>query len=262
MLTKHGIIYFISFIISYYLAYINYYQFINLIILGWSIFGLTSIGHEIYHLKKQNLLLNIIGFCCLDLFSINKHNWVERHNKWHHYNVYEIGEDEHMIEGSHIKNFFNTIIVLSKTYNLFEFSFKNIILIIIRIIIFTNISLSALPIVYTTIIICVTYLTFIAHCAPVINDIDTHELNQLHRSVDIFPNNSMITLFTGAFHMHTAHHLSPSTTRDNLYDVHYKYMDKYPLDYRTINTWKELCNLLKYGHMQFKTMDEWNAKIK
>lgn len=78
MLITHGIIYLITFTLSYYFACSDIYKFINTIILGWSIFGLTSVGHEIYHLDinkkntKHNIILNIIGFFCLDLWSVSK----------------------------------------------------------------------------------------------------------------------------------------------------------------------------------------------
>src|SRR5579872_3395441 len=91
MLITHGIIYLVSFIFSYYFANNDIYKFINLVILGWSLFGLTSIGHELYHLKidKKNRITNffvdLVGFCCLDLWGVSKENWIDRHNKWHHY---------------------------------------------------------------------------------------------------------------------------------------------------------------------------------
>lgn len=190
-----------------------------------------------------------------------KKNWIERHNKWHHYNVREEGEDEHLIEGSQIKNFINTMIVLTKTYRLLEISWRNFLIILFRMFFFWQISFYALPVVYSTIIICTMYLTFITHCAPVINKNDTAELKQIHRSVDIFPQYSIVILLTGAFNMHTAHHLSPNTTRDGLLEIHNEYIEKYPVDYRVIRKPKHLLNFFLFRHVEFSCPAEWNKKI-
>jgi fatty acid desaturase len=234
----------------------------SLVILGWSLMGLTSIGHEIYHLKKRSKLHDLLGFFYLDLWSVPKNNWIERHNKWHHYNVHEPGEDEHLVEGSIIKNIINTALVLIKTYQLTEFSAKNILLISLRILIFNKLSPVALPIIYLTTTFCVSYFTFISHSAPVIIENESNSLKQVHRSVDIFPNNQLMIFLFGAFNMHTAHHLIPDKTRDDLYEVHQKMMLLYSKDYRVIETFSELVKLHKFRHVKFNNMIEWNEAIK
>lgn len=262
MLIVHTIIYLVTFIISYYFAINGTYQFLNLIINGWSIFGLTSVGHEIYHLHNNSFLTNLMGFICLDLWSVSRENWIERHNKWHHYNVWEDGEDEHMIMGSELRNLIHTTTTLVKTYKILEFSLRNLFLIIFRIIFFGLINPYAIFVVYSVVTFCVTYMTFITHSAVVIDDSDDYIMRQLHRSVDIFPNSWFTSLISGAFHMHTAHHLKPQVTRDNLYKINCEYTVKYPDDYRVINTWKELYNLFKYRGVVFSSMEEWNSCIK
>ena len=263
MLVTHSIIYFTTFIVSYYLSYCDVYRFINLIILGWSLLGLTSIGHEIYHLEhNDSILFKILGFICLDLWSVPRHIWILRHNKMHHYHPWDENEDEHMIKGSILTNFINTIIVLTKTYRLLEPSWVNILLMLFRIVFFSQISYYAIFVVYTTLTLCTTYLTFISHAAPVIIKNDPPKLKQIHRSVDIFPGNYIWALITGGFNMHTAHHLKPDITRNGLYNIHTKYKKQYPDDYRTIDSFNELFRLVIYCYVEFESPNEWNEKIK
>jgi fatty acid desaturase len=261
ILTCHLIAYLSTFCYCYYQAYIGVYPLINLIILGWALFGLTSIGHEIYHMKNPSASMSVLGFFCLDLWSVSKKNWIDRHNKWHHYNVYETDEDEHMIDGSILANLWHTVKTLIMTYRLLEISVSNILIIIFRIWFFTRISIYALPVVYLVNNFCVTYFTFIAHCAPVIDPSDNVHLRQLHRSVDIFPGYWWVTFIMGAFNLHSTHHMYPDLTRDDMYDAHLELEDKYPKDIRIIDTWGQLYNLFKFKHIQFPDMATWKNKI-
>lgn len=232
------------------------------IVLGWSVFGFTSIGHELYHLDKLNIIQKLIAFLYLDLWSVNKTTWVLRHNKWHHYNVYEEGEDEHMINGSLIKNYVHTITTLVKTYDLLQFSVTNYLLILFRILFFSQITWYCIFITYTIIILCVTHFTFITHSAPVICECNNSCVKQLNRSVDIFPNSYLTLLIMGGFNLHSSHHCYPKCTRNELQIVHNKLRDKYPDNLKVIETFHEFYNLYKYRDRQFENMNEWARHIK
>jgi fatty acid desaturase len=260
-LLTHGLGYAGIFILSYLLAYHQIYTFVSLIFLGWALFGLTSIGHEIYHQKDLTLLGNLLGFCCLDLWSVRKSNWIERHNKWHHYNVWEEDEDEHMIDGNQIQNIWHTIKTLTHTYRLTERSVVNYLLVTFRMIFFTQISWWAPIIVYLTNVICVTYFTFITHCAPVIQPETNFVMKQLHRSVDIFAQHGWVTFIMGGFNVHSVHHVSPTNIRDDFVELHQKFSQEYKQDYRTIETWSQLWRLFKYRYRKFSTTEEWHMII-
>ena len=248
MFKTHTLIYtfvFISsFIFSYYTNYISYKIF-GSIILGWSIFGLTSIGHELYHLDNLTIPEMIIGYLCLDLWSVRKSVWIRRHNKFHHHNVYDDGEDEHLIDGSIIKNIKHTIIILIKTYELLDFSLYNYLLILFRIYFFNLISWYSIIISYSVIIFCVTFFTFITHSAPIISSEENYKLKQLHRSVDIFPDSELTILIMGGFNVHSCHHFSPKSNRDKFSKLHKFLKSEYGENHRVINNFKELYNLYK-----------------
>ena len=258
MLLGHSVVYSIIFIGSYTLSYLDIWPFFNLFLLGWSLLGLTSVGHELYHVRDPSSL----GFFFLDLWSVRKENWIKKHNKWHHQNVWDEGEDEHQTDGNPIENLWHTAKVLIRTYSVLEFTWQNILLILFRISFFVQISWYAIFIVYLVNTVCVTYLTFIAHAAPVIQEQkDDFVMRQMHRSVDIFPNSQLFLFLTGAFNMHTAHHLCPSVTRDGLQQIHQKMKAKYPDDYRVINTWRQLWNLFLYRAVIFPDMKSWRQCI-
>lgn len=261
MFIEHCIIYLITFITTYYFAYFNIYRIPNLLILGWSLFGINTIGHEIYHLKRSTIN-NIFGFLFMDLWAASRKNWIEKHNKFHHYNLGENGEDEHLIEGSHIKNIINSFFVVVNNNQLLERSFKNFIFIFFRIIFFSQISWYAFFIVYFVNLLCISYFTLLAHTCQVVIENESFVLKQLHRTIDIFPQSYIYTLITGAFNLHTSHHLCPSVNRDGLHNIRITYKKVYPKDYREINTLTELKNLYLNRGKIFTSVDDWNFIIK
>jgi fatty acid desaturase len=261
LLDTHLGIYVTAFIASFTSAYWNNYYYTSCLILGWSIFGLVSVGHELYHLHHRSILQSIIAFLCLDLWVVNGNVWVEKHNRYHHPNVWKEGEKEHMIGGSPVDNFFHTIIALATTYKVLLPTWSNLLLMTFRLWFFNLLGLQSAIIVYTTIIMCVTYLTFITHAAPVIDENEERDLKQMHRSIDIFPDSWLITLICGGFNIHAAHHLSPHKTRGELLSLHTYYKSKYPNDYRYITSWYQLWLLYKYRHFQFSNMKDWSLMM-
>jgi len=266
----HSLCYITVFIVSYYFSWTtnnHLFKIVWLCGLGWSIFGFTSIGHEIYHInnysnQKYKLFYDISGFIFMDLWSVNKHNWMMRHNEWHHKNLWEEGEEEHLMGLFEPKEFLNTALTLIKTYRLLNFSLSNILIICFRIWFFSLISWYAIFIVYINIIILVTCLTFITHSAPVIITDEKFIMKQLHRSVDIFPNSWLMFLIAGSFNIHGSHHVRPSLFRDDLYKTFVKLSTKYDRDYRYIETYRELFSLWKNRNKKYENLDFWYSEIK
>jgi len=272
MLYIHFCIYLLTFIISYTSAYNDWYHNTMCVLMGWAIFGFVSVGHELYHLRSRSWYQSLLAFLCLDLWVVSGKVWVERHNKFHHVHVWELDndEDEHMVAGGFLVNFWHAMVTLATTYRALKPSWSNTMLNLVRLYIFTRISYSAMFIVYTTVMLCVTYLTFIAHAAPVIikdthqqdgkegkEDKESYNLKQMHRAVDIFPGSWWFSLLCGGFNTHAAHHLSPYETRDGLFALHTIYKNKYANDYRYVSTWYQLWQLYCFSYYQLTSMDDW-----
>lgn len=259
MLNLHAVIYISGFIGSYALAYHQIMLIPSLVILGWCLFGLTSIGHELYHSNSKPWW----GFFFLDLWSVRKGIWIERHNQFHHYHTWEEDEHEHLSEGGHIWNILKTGVVLVQTYRLLEPNIYNVLIMVFRLWFFSRINWWAIGLVYLVNTLCVTYFTFITHAAPVLDNSHklSHKLAQIHRSVDIFPDNSWFMLLTGAFNLHTVHHLKPSICRDHMTSEHHRLKELHGEEYRVIYTWKQLYNHFNQRHRTFSSVKEWREAI-
>jgi len=251
VLYIHLLCYVLTFLSSYGTAYYSYHysslpmlHVLPCVSLGWSIFGLVSVGHELYHLHQRTQLQSILAALCLDLWATQGSTWVAVHNKQHHPHVWNAGEDEHLIAGNIFDNFFHTLLTLSTTYKIFQLTRYNLCLFLLRFLILVAISPYAIIVCYTVVITCVTYLTFITHAAPAIEvEQERHIIRQMQRSVDIFPKSKLSLLLWGGFNVHSAHHLSPFHTRDDLQRLHDFYRIRYPEHYCWVDSWQQLFTL-------------------
>lgn len=258
LLYWHLSFYSFTFFCSYLTIYSNFLPVVSSLLLGWSIFGLTSVGHELYHLTKRSKLQSLLAFVCLDLWVTSGEIWMKSHNENHHQHVWSPGEEEHLIEGNIFINFFHTFKTLIKVYDVFNW--KNRYSFLFRLCFFAPLPIYATALVYSSVTFYVTFLTFIAHTAPILNENESYLSKQMHRSVDIFASSSLMLLLCGGFNIHSAHHLNPSQTRGELFSLHQKNKNKNSIDYLCIDTPVELYRLYNNRHQQFSdSLSRWAA---
>lgn len=254
MLTAHTIIYFSTLLVSYLLVYLGWWIFY--LSLSWGLFGLVSVGHELYHLPVRTQSQELLAFCCLDLWVAPKAVWIRKHNKEHHLHVWEAYEEEHLVEGGLITNLIHTFTTLVSLYEVLTLRWESMILMLFRLLIFSPLGWYAIIIVYSLVTIFVTGLTFIAHTAPILRE-ETAILKQVHRALDIFPYSSVMILLWGGFNLHATHHLAPTVTRDQLQLLHEKHRVKYGYDLRVITSWRELYRLYQLQGQTFPDLESW-----
>ena len=75
---SHLLIYIGVFISSYYVS-LYYHSIISSLLLGWSIYGLTTIGHDLLH--KPTSLNRFWAFFCLDAIIISSDEWIQMISK-------------------------------------------------------------------------------------------------------------------------------------------------------------------------------------
>lgn len=260
MLGEHFLVYLTTTGICYALVYFGYP--FGLLGLSWGIFGLVSVGHELYHLPKRTFFQTIVAWCCLDLWVTSKKIWIDKHNHKHHIDTWGENDHEHLIEGSLFKNLVHTFWTLTGLYQVFDLTWTNLILMTLRILIFYPLPWYSLIFVYGLVTFWVTILTFIAHVGPVLRQDYNRARKQLHRAVEIFPDSQLTTLIWGGFNLHASHHLNPTLTRDNLESTRKYYQRMYPDSYLIIDSWSELWKLYGQRGKTFASPEERRKAIK
>lgn len=239
LLFYHLCIYFIVFIFSYEIS-LKYKSLICSMICGWSIFGLTTVGHDLLHNpnKKWN---KIIAFFCLDLFMFNSSEWIYLHNKIHHPYLksdkdimllkgHNLFEEWYYLIYTHIygiKNrFINYIYRLPFYYLLYQLDTLQIIILLF------------------SIFNCLAYLTYITHSNPINNGSVKYSIQyDLDNTWDIYPNSDLISLLTGGINAHATHHCYPNAGRSEYSEKSKILEKKYPKNYRKIDNLHDLYKL-------------------
>ena len=234
---SHLLIYIGTFISSYYVS-LNYHSIISSLLFGWSIYGLTTIGHDLLH--KPTSLNRFWAFFCLDAIIISSDEWIQMHNKEHHADLKGekdimllkgnnlVEEWVYLLEISKNSSVINHIYRLPFYYLLFQLHWYQIIA------------------VYFNVFFCLAYFTYITHgdSVPSIYPVGSIQHN-LDNTWDIFPESWLCGLIFGSINIHATHHCFPTCSRSELLTKSKYLAKRYPRNYRSINTFQGLYNLYK-----------------
>lgn len=93
------------------------YRAFTSIVIGWSLYGIGTIGHDALHnsFSSNKTYNKIIGFVCLDMFIITSDDWSYLHNEIHHKHLHE-EQDIMSLNGKNFLLEFATILYTHRTY--------------------------------------------------------------------------------------------------------------------------------------------------
>jgi len=219
---------------------------ISSIVLGWGVYGWSSIGHDLLHSGYRKLA------CCLfDTWLISSETWIIMHHALHHQNPCTNKDTMWLRSNS----------IYSELYYLFIGpSIKNkkkneptsrskqapIWKMLLRIPFYTIcimfIKWQYLLITIISFRLCYGYLGFIGHCHAKTDYIQNEKWNirQIQTSVDILPDSWFCSLITGGLNAHIVHHLNPITSRSMAGKESAQNKIYYGEKYRVIQTWVDL----------------------
>lgn len=236
--SYHLCIYVITGITSYIYSLLQY-SIISPILLGWSIYGMTSVGHDLLH--NPTKLNRYLAFLCMDTLIINSDYWIQSHNKYHHCDL--DGENDIMkLKGENLfQEWYNLLEICKKTKlqdHLYRIPFY-----------YALYYLHWFQVVemYITVFFCLAYFTYITHSHSIKTSYKKNTIeHNLSHTIDIFPESKFVNLLFGGINCHATHHCYPQCNRSDMY-LKSRYLSKhYPEHYRSINTIKELYSLYKY----------------
>ena len=236
--TSHLCIYMSTLITSYYVSY-SYDYILSLIlspiIFGWSLYGITTIGHDLLHVPtKQNRRLS---FICMDMTLFNSDEWIQIHNKDHHGDLN--GENDIMkLKGTNLLTEWYHLLEISKQPTLIHHVYR-----IPFYIVLFQLRWYQIISIYMTVFFCIAYFTYITHSNPVPSKYAVGTIqHNLDHIWDIFPESWFITLLFGGINAHATHHCFPTCNRSEFIKKSRYLSHKYS-NYRVIHTYKQLYTL-------------------
>jgi len=229
---SHLSIYMMTSMTSYYVS-LNYHSILSSILLGWGIYGITSIGHDLLHSPtKKNRCL---AFICMDMLLLNSDEWIQVHNKDHHGGLKGVN-DIMQLKGHNL---------VTEWYNLLEVS-KNgsIIFHVWRIpfyILLYQLQWYQIMTIYGAIFFCMAYFTYITHSCSVPSKYSVGSIqHNLDHTWDIFPESWFFSLLFGGINAHATHHCFPTCNRSEHKKKSRYLAQRYPEHYRCINNLTQL----------------------
>lgn len=235
--ASHLCIYIITGITSYAYSLLQK-SIVSPILLGWSIYGMTSIGHDLLHNPtKKN---RYIAFFCMDTLIINSDYWIQSHNKNHHYDL-DGPNDIMKLKGENIfQEWYNLLEICKETKlkdHLYRIPFYYAMY---------HLQWFQLIEMYITVFFCLAYFTYITHSHSIETSYKKNTIeHNLSHTLDIFPESRFTNLLFGGINCHATHHCYPQCNRSQMYSKSRYLLKHYPEHYRSINTIKELYLLYK-----------------
>ena len=235
---SHLLVYSFTAISSYYISLYTQSS-ISAIFLGWSIYGFTTIGHDLLH--KPTKINKMISFYCMDTLIINSEYWILYHNKYHHKDLQGDTDIMKLKGDTLLEEWYYLLEVCgggSPIDHIYRLPFYYLLY---------NLRWFQILEVYFTVLFCLAYFTYITHSHSIESKYPKNSIqHNLDNTLDIFPSSKFINLLFGGINCHATHHCYPTCGRSNLYEKS-KYLAKtYPEHYRSINTIKELYILYRY----------------
>lgn len=235
----HAIIYFSTCFVSYYIAYVYMFPFCIpcSIMLGWSLFGLVTVGHDCMHgtFSPYPMVNNVLSFICLNCVLMPRSVWQEEHS-FHHSNP-GAPEDHMILEGKHVFDELKHLLC-GKHKTTWSQELTKIPLIVLLFLL----PLYCVPLVWLTTLCSFAYLSLTTHIvSPNIRELDhTKPKHAKDIAINIFPSSHIYCLLAGGLNLHAPHHENPRWTRSQL--MH----ESKDTQYKTINTVAEFLELLKH----------------
>ena len=237
---SHLCVYITTFCMSY-LYSLHYNSIIAPIIapcmIGWSMYGITTIGHDLLHVPtKYNKRL---AFFCMDMFLFTSDAWIQIHNKNHHGGL-KGDKDIMRLQGHNL---------LTEWYHLTEISniSTNMTQHIYRIPLYYllyQLKLYQILCIYGSSLFCLAYFTYITHSDSVSSLYPRGSVQyNLDNTWDIFPDSWFVCLLCGGINIHATHHCYPTLSRGLLMNQSHYISKKYPHNYRSITTWRQFYRL-------------------
>lgn len=261
----HLILYQIIFWVSYYYTLFNsIFSYISAIILGWCVFAHLMIGHDAYHnalIPKQISHFKISNYdydlnrmmviLCADSFGMYTTIWNE--HKYHHQHIND-DYDQMTLRGKYIiiefmRCAFLMYISLSVwiVETIISPKISHIISRPLGMIFYYSISSMSILKFYlmvTTMGLCFGYLTFVTHLSVSMKNQHTIKY-QLDNTYDIFRESHFWLFMCGAINVHATHHIYMDAPRSKLYELSLEIQKRHPDEYKCIDTWGQLFELLK-----------------
>jgi len=233
----HLCIYIVTGITSYTYSLLQK-SIISPILLGWSIYGMTSVGHDLLHIPT--IKNRYLAFFCMDTLIINSDYWIQSHNKLHHCDL-DGPNDIMKLKGENIfQEWYNLLEICKETRlkdHLYRIPFY-----------YAMYHLRWFQVIemYITVFFCLAYFTYITHSHSIETSYKKNTIeHNLSHTLDIFPESRFVNLLFGGINCHATHHCYPQCNRSQMYSKS-RYLSKhYPKHYRSINTIKELYLLYK-----------------
>jgi fatty acid desaturase len=274
----HLILYQIIFLISYQNISIDDYVLKSIcfsIIFGWSIYALSSIGHDASHhnFSPWKFINQLMVFICIDCLIMSSKIWDYNHNVLHHNHIFSVNDYMKIVGSNIFEEVFNFIkqgFMRPNSIKFFEWYHKKKsieekqnwltkIFFLIR-----EYRICQLPFFYmiwslgflyglisiTSMIFSLLYLTYITHgLRKNLNSGDEKRKDsvqfQLDNSWDIFPTSHFFNFITGGINAHATHHVYPHSTRFELTYQCKNVYKKYPEHYRSVETLSMLYKLFQ-----------------
>jgi fatty acid desaturase len=224
---SHFLIYLFTHFLSLYAIIVWKLNFM-LFFYSWSIFGISSIGHDAIHggFTKNKKLDPLIGKLTLNMFLVTDDRWLHIHNKIHHQHVNEDIDVMRLKGNTFFEELYNVYYSsMFSGYN--SFNLINIILKIPFGVCLYFMPWYSLFIVLFFFSLFGAYLTYITHSFtikildPSINDLSFIN-KQLINSFDVSPQSYFLSLICGGLNAHASHHVYPNITRTELLKVYDK----------------------------------------
>lgn len=233
----HLLIYNIIAITSYNISLITN-SLISPIFLGWSIYGFTTIGHDLLH--KPTKKNRILAFFLMDTLIINSNYWIESHNKYHHNDL--DGEYDIMkLKGNTLLKEWYYLLEICKNGSLKDHIYRLPFYYLLY-----KLKWYQVIEIYMTILFCLAYFTYITHSHPIKNNYKKNTIeHNLSHTIDIFPESTFMNLLFGGINCHATHHCFPTCNRSELYKKSRYLLENYPNNYRCINSLKDIILLYK-----------------
>ena len=238
---NHLFVYVTTFFMSYIYS-LQYNSILSSFIVGWSMYGMSTIGHDLLHLPtKYN---KRIAFFCMDMILFNSDDWIQIHNKNHHCDLK--GDNDIMrLKGDNLLTEWYHLLEISKNSTILQHLYRIPLYYLLY-----QLKLYQILCIYFSVFFCLAYFTYITHSDSVISQYTRGSIqHNLDNTWDIFPDSWFCTLLFGGINVHATHHCYPTLSRGLLKDKSHYLSKKYPDNYRSITTLKQFYRLLKDRHI-------------
>jgi fatty acid desaturase len=215
-------------------------------ILGWSIYGLLTIGHDAYHgsFSPYPIVNKLVGFLCMDMVMMAGYRWKREHNTHHHRFLYSDSDTMRLIGPTVVQQWLRLVRTNCKGVS---FTFADF---VIRVpflyVLWYHLCILQILLLYMSMMICQAYLAYITHMSPVMGSCSVQGTvpHTLDHTWDIFPDSKIASFFSGGMNSHASHHCFPSYTRTELrLRGPLLLRTTFPTQYRVIRSWFDYVKL-------------------